>query len=103
MFLILIGSLFSEDKSANIPLTIYDMVMFIGMFSMNAGFVIGWFRELIASILIIGGYLVFTLTHLIESGRYVSGWVFTTFVIVGLAYMLVWYLDGKNVKEGNNE
>lgn len=103
--MIFIGSIFSESiysVSPPVCLTTSDIIMFVGMFAMTAGVVVGWFREFIASILIIGGYLLFMLTHLIRSGDFLRGWVFITFAIVGIAYLLVWCLDRKYKKEDDD-
>ncbi len=76
-----------------------EIVMFIAFFIILFGLVIGWFKELIASILIIGGFLVFSITNLVSSGRFYSGLTMLLFLIVGLLYLLVWYLTRKYKKE----
>lgn len=80
-------------------LTPPDIIMFFAMFVMVAGLVVGWFKELIASILVISGYLLFSITNLIRTGNFLTGEVTFTFMIVGILYFVIWVLGKKYKKE----
>jgi len=104
VLIIAVGSFASEGvpstlEGTPVSLTPADIVMFVAMFIMTAGLIVGWFKELIASILIVSGYLLFSITNLISTGNFLTGEVTFTFLIVGILYMIVWILEKKYKKE----
>jgi hypothetical protein len=104
VLIIAIGSFASEGVPSSLDgtpytLTIADIIMFVAMFLMTSGLVIGWFKELIASILVVSGYLLFSITNLISTGNFLTGEVTFTFLIVGILYFVIWMLEKKYKKE----
>ncbi len=104
VLIIAIGSFASEGLPSTldgtpVSLTSADIVMFVAMFIMTVGLVVGWFKELIAGILVVSGYLLFSITNLIRTGNFLTGEVTFTFLIVGILYMTVWILERKYKKE----
>ena len=104
VLIIAVGSFASEGVPSTldgtpVSLTSADIVMFVAMFIMTVGLIVGWFKELIASILVVSGYLLFSITNLIRTGNFLTREVTFTFLIVGILYMTVWILERKYKKE----
>jgi hypothetical protein len=68
---------------------IVSSVMFIAMI---AGLILGWWRELVGAILILGGFLSFMASEYIASGDTGMGLIFVLFPLAGALYLIYWWL-----------
>jgi hypothetical protein len=59
------------------------------------GVVLGWFYELIGGIFMIAGFTLFLITHVLTSGKMMSGPYFWIFPALGAVYILSWWLRKK--------
>ncbi len=63
-------------------------IEFAGMFAILIGMIVGWRWEGIAAALVLSGVIVF---HIIQ-GKLWLNWVFGLFDLVGLLFLLCWWL-----------
>ena len=68
---------------------IVSSVMFIAMI---AGLSLGWWRELVGAILILGGFLSFMASEYLASGDAGMGLTFMLFPLAGALYLIYWWL-----------
>ncbi len=88
-----------EVEGWPVGLTVSEIVMFVGMGMMIMGLVVFWFHELLAGIVVLSGYLIFVITNMISSGKFFSGWIITIFLILGVLFLITWFMK-KSLKKG---
>jgi hypothetical protein len=68
---------------------IFSTIMF-GL--MLAGLILGWWRELLGAVLILGGFAAFMVSEYVTSGDAGISWIFMMFPISGILFLLYWWL-----------
>lgn len=92
-----LGNVFTDGWPTGLGIT--ETVMFGGLFLMVCGMVVFWFNEFWAGIITITGFLVFSITNMVGSGNFFTGTFTLIFLIIGLLFLIVWFLD-RNIKKG---
>jgi len=72
-------------------LTPAESWMFVGMFVMVFGALLGWWRELLAGLMLIGGYVLFVGVQFVRNGTINVGAVIPIFPVIGLLYLICWW------------
>jgi len=72
-----------------------EIVSSIMFLAMVAGLFLGWWRELVGAILILGGFLLFMASEYVASGEAGMGLTFVLFPLAGALYLIYWWLTQK--------
>jgi hypothetical protein len=72
-----------------------EMVSSVLFIAMVAGLLLGWWRELVGAILILGGFLSFMASEYMVSGDAGIGLIFMLFPLAGALYLIYWWLTRK--------
>jgi len=70
---------------------------FVGMLAIWVGMIVGWKWEGVASLLIISGMLIFHIT----TGKLWLNWTFGLFDLVGILFLLCWWLEKSALDVGS--
>ena len=68
---------------------IADSIAFVAMI---AGLLVGWWRELVGAVLILGGFTAFMAAEYVSSGDVGISWIFMLFPVAGALYLAYWWL-----------
>jgi hypothetical protein len=71
---------------------IFSTIMFVVMI---AGLVLGWWRELVGAILILGGFFAFMTSEYIASKDAGMSWIFMLFPLAGVLFLIYWWFTRK--------
>jgi hypothetical protein len=71
---------------------IFSTIMFVVMV---AGLILGWWRELVGGILILGGFFAFMMSEYVVSRDAGMSWVFMLFPLAGVLFLAYWWLTRK--------
>lgn len=69
-----------------------EIVSSVMLVAMLAGLLLGWWRELVGAILILGGFLLFMASEYVASGDAGMGLLFMLFPVAGALYLIYWWL-----------
>ena len=89
--LVIVGQGLPDVKS----FTPGEIVSAIMLIIMIAGLVVGWWRELLGALLILGGFFGFLASEYATSGDMGMGPIFMLFPFSGALFFVYWLLAGK--------
>jgi hypothetical protein len=69
-----------------------EIVSSVFFVTMSAGLLLGWWRELVGSIMILGGFVAFMVSEYVTSGDAGIGFIFMLFPFAGALYLAYWWL-----------
>jgi len=96
LLLIIAAFVIGEGFPNPAALPLNEFIIFVVLTFMEIGVVIAFKWELPGGVLIIAGYLVFAL---IEK-KLIAGPLFPAFFIVGVLFLLCWWMDRKRIIKG---
>jgi len=74
------------------PGEVFSLAMLVVMI---AGLILGWWRELVGAILILGGFFAFMTSEYITSGDAGMSWIFILFPFTGVLFLIYWWITRK--------
>ena len=92
--LLLLAEFIEWVTGTNPPTTIRDYLLAVGWVLIILGFVAGWFKELAASLLVLGGTGLVSVIALLPPGREWPWPIFIVTALLGLLFLYV-HLAGK--------
>lgn len=65
---------------------------------MVSGLVIGWWRELVGAICILGGFAAFLVVEYVTLRDFGMNWLFALYPVAGILYLLYWRLSRTSIR-----